>query len=341
MTSRNGSPSSRERVLAELRGADKLLLVTHENPDGDALGSLVAMHGVLRALGKDSLMFMGADEFPLPYEYRFFVLDGLVSEAPADMGERTVVFLDCGNIDRNPAEVVKRDGARILNIDHHHDNTRFGTVDHVVEDASCTAEIVWDLMRALGVEPTPTIADALYVGLVTDTGRFMYENTGTRAHIMAAELIAAGVDVNAIYRRLYEDMPFSKLELLSRGLANIRRYDDGRLTFTRLAREDFEEAGAEESYSEGVIDHLRSVQGTKVAAMARELLDPAKAGRTKVSLRATDGEVDVSVIARAGGGGGHRQAAGFTTALDPDELVAFLREQIAAQLGPRIPAGAR
>jgi phosphoesterase RecJ-like protein len=338
MTSRNGAPSSREQVLAELRGAEKLLLVTHENPDGDALGSLVAMHGVLRALGKDSLMFMGADEFPLPYEYRFFVLDGLVSEAPADMGERTVVFLDCGNIDRNPAEVVKRDGARILNIDHHHDNTRFGTVDHVVEDASCTAEIVWDLMRALGVEPTPTIADALYVGLVTDTGRFMYENTGTRAHIMAAELIAAGVDVNAIYRRLYEDMPFSKLELLSRGLANIRRYDGGRLAFTRLAREDFEEAGAEESYSEGIIDHLRSVQGTKVAAMARELLDPGKAGRTKVSLRATDGEVDVSVIARAGGGGGHRQAAGFTTGLDPDDLVAFLREQVAAQLGPRVPA---
>jgi phosphoesterase RecJ-like protein len=333
--------TARERVLAELRSAEKLVLVTHENPDGDALGSLVAMHGVLRALGKDSVMYMGADEFPLPYEYRFFVLDGLVSEAPADMGERTVVFLDCGNIDRNPAEVVKRDGARILNIDHHHDNTRFGTVDLVVEDASCTAEIVWDLMRALGVEPTPTIADALYVGLVTDTGRFMYENTGTRAHIMAAELIAAGVDVNAIYRRLYEDMPFSKLELLSRGLANIRRYDDGRLTFTRLAREDFEEAGAEESYSEGVIDHLRSVQGTKVAAMARELLDPSKAGRTKVSLRATDGEVDVSVIARAGGGGGHRQAAGFTTALDADELVAFLREQVAAQLGPRIAAGAR
>ena len=338
MTSRNGSMTSRERVLAELRGADKLVLVTHENPDGDALGSLVAMHGVLRALGKDSLMFMGADEFPLPYEYRFFVLDGLVSEAPADMGERTVVFLDCGNIDRNPAEVVKRDGARILNIDHHHDNTRFGTVDHVVEDASCTAEIVWDLMRALGVEPTPTIADALYVGLVTDTGRFMYENTGTRAHIMAAELIAAGVDVNAIYRRLYEDMPFSKLELLSRGLGNIRRYDDGRLAFTRLAREDFEEAGAEESYSEGIIDHLRSVQGTKVAAMARELLDPGKAGRTKVSLRATDGEVDVSVIARAGGGGGHRQAAGFTTVLDADDLVAFLREQVAAQLGPPVPA---
>jgi phosphoesterase RecJ-like protein len=187
-------------------------------------------------------------------------------------------------------------------------------------------------MRALGVQATPTIADALYVGLVTDTGKFMYENTGTRAHVMAAELIGAGVDVNAVYRRLYEEMPFSKLELLGRGLANIERFDDGRLTFTRLTKGDFEAAGAEESYSEGVIDHLRSVQGTKVAALARELLDGAKAGRKKVSLRATDGLVDVSVIARAGGGGGHRQAAGFTTDLDDEALVAFLRSAIADQL---------
>jgi phosphoesterase RecJ-like protein len=328
----DAAADTRERVLDEIRDGDRFILVTHEHPDGDALGSLVAMHGVLTALGKDSVMFMAADEFPLPYEYRFFVFDGLVATPPADVEDRTVIYLDCGNIDRNPLEVVKRDDAHILNIDHHHDNTRFGTVNHVVEDASCTAEIVWDLMRALGVEPTPAIADALYVGLVTDTGRFMYENTGARAHVMAGELIAAGVDVNAVYRRLYEEMPFAKLELLGRGLANIRRYDDGRLTITQLSQEDYAAAGAEESYSEGVIDHLRSVQGTKVAALARALLDPERSHLKKVSLRSTDGQVDVSVIARAGGGGGHRQAAGFTTALDDEALVAFLREQVALQL---------
>ena len=109
-----------------------LLLVTHENPDGDALGSLVAMHRVLLALGKDSVMFMAADEFPLPYEYRFFELDGLRRTPPADLDERTIVFLDCGNIDRTPVGAFKRDDAHILNIDHHHDNTRFGTVNHVV-----------------------------------------------------------------------------------------------------------------------------------------------------------------------------------------------------------------
>ena len=209
---------TREEVLDELRDATRFVLVTHENPDGDALGSLVAMHRILLALGKDSVMYMAADEFPLPYEYRFFELDGLQSTLPDDLDERTIVFLDCGNIDRNPVGAFKREEAHILNIDHHHDNTRFGTVNHVVEDASCTAEIVWDLMRALGVEPAMEIAEALYVGLVTDTGKFMYENTGVRAHVMAAELIDAGVDVHGIYRRLYEGMPYAKLELLARAL---------------------------------------------------------------------------------------------------------------------------
>ncbi len=322
---------TREEVLDELRDATRFVLVTHENPDGDALGSLVAMHRILLALGKDSVMYMAADEFPLPYEYRFFELDGLQSTLPDDLDERTIVFLDCGNIDRNPVGAFKREEAHILNIDHHHDNTRFGTVNHVVEDASCTAEIVWDLMRALGVEPAMEIAEALYVGLVTDTGKFMYENTGVRAHVMAAELIDAGVDVHGIYRRLYEGMPYAKLELLARALAHVQRFDEGRLTFTRLTRDDFSLSGAEDSYSEGIIDHLRSVEGTKVAALARELPEGSR-GQRKVSLRATDGSVDVSVIARAGGGGGHRQAAGFATEMSEADLVAFLREQVAAQL---------
>lgn len=332
MTAETNGTDVRARVLAELREGERFLLVTHENPDGDALGSVLAMQRILSALGKDSLMFMDADEFPLPYEYAFFRLDRLVSVVPDDLEQRTVVFLDCGNIDRTPSELLRSTDAQILNIDHHHDNTRFGTVDLVVPEASCTAEIVWDLMQALDVEPTPEIANALYVGLVTDTGKFMYENTGTRAHLMAAELIAAGVDVHEIYRRLYEGMPEPKLLLLARALNHVQRFDDGRLTITRLTRDDFLATGAEDSFTEGIIDHLRSVRGTKVAAMARELPSGDGSARAKVSLRATDGEVDVSAIARAGGGGGHRQAAGFTTSLTGEELVAFLRDAVAGQL---------
>lgn len=332
----DGHRSERDHVLSELRGAAKLVVIAHENPDGDALGSLVAMQGAMTQLGADCVMFISPSDLPLPQEYRFLPLHGLVSESPEDLAERTIVFLDCGNIDRNPA-VAFRDAApthpHILNIDHHHDNTRFGTVNLVVPDASCTAEIVWDLMRGLGVVPTGAVADALYVALITDTGRFMYENTGRRAHLMAADLIDAGVDVHDIYRRVYEGVPYGKLALLARGLTNVERYDGGRLTITELTAEDFMRSEAEESYSEGVVDHLRAVAGTRVAALVRQRLDGAGTnGLRKVSLRAGDDSIDVSAIARAQGGGGHRQAAGFSTELPHDELVAFLRAALDAQL---------
>ncbi|HLW96770.1 MAG TPA: DHH family phosphoesterase [Solirubrobacteraceae bacterium] len=314
---------TREQVLREIRRGHGFAVVTHENVDGDALGSLVAMHAILRALGKDSVAVIAADEFPLPPEYRFFALDGLRTEAPEDIGSRTAIFLDCGNLDRNPLAAL-READPLLNIDHHHDNTRFGTVNHVVDGASCTAEIVWDLMQGLGVALTPTIAEALYVGLVTDTGRFSYENTTPRAHQMAAQLIEAGVDAASLYRRIYEGVPFAKLELLGRALSSTRRYDDGTLTIAVLSGEDFEATGAEDSYSEGIVDHLRAVGGTKVAALIREVRG-GRAGAVKVSLRASDDEVDVSAIARTFGGGGHRRAAGFSSDLAVGELIDAIR----------------
>jgi bifunctional oligoribonuclease and PAP phosphatase NrnA len=322
---------TRERVLERLREDSRFVLASHENPDGDALGSLVGMQGLLTALGKDSAMFIAAEDLPLPREYSIFPLQGLIQAPPEDIAERTVIFLDCGNIDRNSACVL-RDGRHLLNLDHHHDNTRFGTLDHVVPDASSTAEIVWDLMHGLGVRPTPVVAQALYVGLITDTGRFMYENTGPRAHVMAAELIEAGVDVQAVYRGLYEELPLGKLTLLALALGQLQRFDSGELTLAALSAEDFERADAEESYSEGIVDLLRAVQGTKVAALVRELSSGERRGQRKVSLRATNDDVDVSIIARAQGGGGHRRAAGFSTTMEPNELIAFLRHAIAAQL---------
>ncbi len=321
---------AREQVLDALRTGERFVLVTHEHPDGDALGSLVGMHGLLTALGKDSMMYVCAEEFPLPYEYRWFDLEGVRSKVPDDIEDRTIVFLDCGTIERNPVDAFRRPGGLTLNIDHHHDNTLFGSVNLVVKDASCTAEIVWDLGRALGVPLTATTAEALYVGLITDTGRFMYENTGPRAHLMAADLIAAGIDHTAIYRRVYEEWPEPKLRLFARALSSTERYVGGALTMTQLTAADFAETGAEESYTEGVVDRLRAVDGTKVAALARELV--CGDGRWKVSLRSSDGDVDVSVIARAAGGGGHKAAAGLTTEMAGDELVAFLSDQVAAQL---------
>jgi bifunctional oligoribonuclease and PAP phosphatase NrnA len=320
-----------EAVVAELAGAPKLLLVTHERPDGDALGSLTAMQLALAQLGKDAVSYIAAEEFPLPYEYRFLALEDVRTEVPADLAERTVVFLDCGNIDRNPLEPG---GARVINIDHHHDNTCFGTVDLVVPEASSTAEIVWTLLAPLGVTLTRDIAEALYVGLVTDTGKFMYENTGPRAHRMAAELHEAGVEAQEMYRHLYENIPPGKLDLLARGLSKLERYDGGALSLSYLSREDFAASGAEENYTEGVVDHLRALDGTVVAALVRDQLGAGREGMRKVSLRASDDRVDVSVIAREHGGGGHRRAAGFSTAIEMPQLIELLRSAVAAQLAP-------
>src|SRR5258708_6031576 len=202
-----------ERVAGEIRSRERFLLTAHEGPDGDALGSLLGMHHLLTQLGKDSVMFMAAKEFPLPIEYRFLPLEEVFHEPPADMADRTVVFLDCGNIERMPFDFLRDDGAHVINIDHHHDNTRFGDVNLVDVEASSTAEIVYKLAVHMGADVTPKMASALYVGLVTDTGRFSYENTNADTHRIAAALIEAGVDVNDIYRRLYEHVPIEKLRL--------------------------------------------------------------------------------------------------------------------------------
>jgi bifunctional oligoribonuclease and PAP phosphatase NrnA len=320
-----------ERVAGEIRGRERFLLTAHEGPDGDALGSLLGMHHLLGQLGKDSVMFLAAKEFPLPIEYRFLPLEEVFHEPPADMADRAVIFLDCGNIDRMPVDFLSEDGHFTINIDHHHDNTLFGDVNLVDVDASCTAEIVYELAVLLGVEITPPIASALYVGLVTDTGKFMYENTNARTHRIVADLIEAGVQVDETYRRLYEHVPLEKLRLLSRALDGIEHHCDGRLALAYITAADYEASGAGEEMTEGIIDHLRSVEGARVAALIRDLGDRGRAAR-KVSLRSSDGEVDVSAIAREHGGGGHKRAAGFSTDLELEELVPFLCREVSAQL---------
>jgi bifunctional oligoribonuclease and PAP phosphatase NrnA len=319
-------------VAEEIRAADRFLLTTHEGPDGDALGSLLATHQMLQQLGKDSVMFLAAKEFPLPVEYRFLPLEEVFHEPPVDLVDRVVVFLDCGNIDRMPVDFLQRDEARILNIDHHHDNTRFGNVNLVDTRASCTAEILYRLAGILGAEITPEIATALYVALVTDTGRFMYENTGPDSHRMAAELIEAGVDVHDIYRRLYERVPIEKLHLVARAVQRIQLLDECRLAVTYISADDYVDTGANESLTEGIIDHVRALEGAEVAAMVRDKTDGGAFAR-KVSLRSATGTVDVSAIARRHGGGGHSRAAGFSTDLTYDELLQVLCTEVKAELG--------
>jgi phosphoesterase RecJ-like protein len=322
---------ARDTVLHILRTEQRFVTVTHEHPDGDAIGSLVAATRLLQAMGKDVVAVVAPGDLPLSREYLALATVDLVTTIPEDLADRTAVFLDCGTLDRMPVGPIRTDAQRIVNIDHHHDNTRFGDVDFVDSVASSTVEILWGMFHELDVPLDLDSAKALYVGLVTDTGQFMYENTGESAHRMAADLLRAGVDPFPVYRTLYEGVPWAKLALLGRAIARVRREEEGQLTFTLVRRADYEATGAEDTDSEGIIDQLRAVAGTRLAAVAREVTAEPGDGpgvRTKVSLRSSGSGIDVSAIARAGGGGGHPQAAGFTTDMGEEELVQFLRSRL-------------
>jgi len=313
-----------------IRENRKFLLTTHEGPDGDALGSLLGTQHMLESLGKDSAMFLAAKEFPLPIEYRHLPLEDVFHEPPADLRDRVVIFLDCGNIDRMPVDFLRDGGLTVVNIDHHHDNTRFGEYNFVGSKASSTAEIVYELAVALDVKISPAMARALYIGIVTDTGKFMYDSTDARTHEVAAALVRAGVDIDDVNRRLYESVPIEKLKLLSCALGKVELHCGGALITTCITAEDYRIAGAGEEMTEGIIDHLRAVDGIRAAAVIKDQVSRGKAAR-KVSLRAGDDSTDVSVIARRFGGGGHVKAAGCSTELDFDRIVAEICDALAEQ----------
>ena len=313
-----------------IRGHDRFLITTHENPDGDALGSILAAKLALEALGKDAIMYLYGP-VPLPAEYGFMHLDELRRELPEDSSERVLLALDCANESRlgRDYEELLANAPLVVDIDHHHDNTRFGSVNVIIGDASSTGEIMRDLLRLLDVELTPEIAEALYIALVTDTGRFQYTNTTARALRLAAELVEAGANLHRVFQGVYESVEFAKLKLLARALERAEVYDGGRLVISHLLRDDFLEVGAVEPYSEGIIDYLRAVEGNDMSVLIRE--PPTRGGpKHRVSLRSRSDELDVSVIARKAGGGGHRQAAGFSSELDLPDLVAWIREEFAA-----------
>jgi phosphoesterase RecJ-like protein len=313
-----------DAVLAALRGHERFAVTSHENPDGDALGSLLAAHLALRALGKDSCMVL-LGQAPLPGEYRFLELAsrGLLRARPEDLAERVLVAVDCANDSRVVDPTLLTEAALVVNVDHHHDNSLFGDVNLVVPQASSTGELLADVLEALGVGLDAPIAEALYVALVTDTGRFQYTNTTPKALRLAADLVEAGADVHKVFQGVYETVQFAKLKLLARALDRAQVFDGGRIVVSFLLRTDFAEVGAAEPYSEGIIDYLRAVEGAELAALIRE---PPREGSParKVSLRASVDELDVSEIARAFGGGGHRQAAGFATELTIEEITARL-----------------
>src|SRR5256884_7434890 len=269
MSSPQTTASELAAVADAIREHDRFVLTTHENPDGDALGSLLAAKLAFDQLGKDTVMVLHGDA-PLPGEYAFMPLAELQRRWPDDVSERVLVALDCANESRiADPEVLGRVQASI-HIDHHHDNTRFGQINLIVADASSTGEVLRDLFRELEVELTPEIAEALYIALVTDTGRFQYTNTTPKALRLAAELVEAGADVHRVFQGVYESVQFAKLKLLARALDRAQVYEGGRIVVSYLLRSDFTGLNAPEAYSEGIIDYLRAVEGADMAVLIRE-----------------------------------------------------------------------
>ena len=315
-------------VADAIRAADRFLLVSHENPDGDAFGSILAMKLGLDALGKDSVMYIGG-EMTFPLEYAFLGLDDIGRGLPLDAGDRVILAVDSATAPRTrvPPEVLEA-APLVIDVDHHHDNTRYGGINLIVPDASSTAEIVRDLLRELGVELTLAMAVAIYVGLYTDTGKFSYSNTTQKAHGLAKELLGLGVLPQEMFGHIYESELYERKKLQGKALERMTRYEDGRMVVTYLLREDFEELGVGEEYAEGVIDQIRNIKGVEFAMVIREPPVPDGPAR-RVSMRSTTDAFDVSTVARQRGGGGHRRAAGFSTDETVEEIIEFARREFA------------
>ena len=313
-------------IADALREHDRFLVVTHENPDGDALGSLLAATLALRQLGKDVVMYLAGGDAAAARVRVHAARRARRASGPADAAERVLLAVDCAKEDRIGDEAVLALAPLVLDVDHHHDNTRFGDVNLIVADASSTGEVLRDVFAELGVELTPELAEPLYIALVTDTGRFQYANTTPKALRLAAELVEAGADIHAVFQQVYESVEFAKLKLLARALDRAEVLEGGRIVVSHLLRTDFVEAGASEPYSEGIIDYLRAVEGAELAVLVREQMSHEGAQAYKGSLRSSIDELDVSAIARRFGGGGHRQAAGFSTDLPLAEIVEQIRD---------------
>jgi phosphoesterase RecJ-like protein len=322
-------------VVAALAATDRVLIASHENPDGDAIGSMSAAALALRGLGKQVRLYLHPDS-PIPGEYEFLRMDDVErSIEPGSTAGWTMLALDCGNERRlGPDHEQLRAGFdQVIDVDHHHDNSRFGDVNYIDGHASSTAEILARIFDGLGIELTREVAESLYVGLVTDTGRFQYRTTSPEALRLAARLVEAGADVHKVFELVFETVPMGKMRLLGRVLEHAQSFAGGRLLVSYVTREDLALVEGDEATTEGLIDHLRAVEGVQVAGLIREQVpnENGSVGPNRVSLRSR-GTIDVSQIARKSSGGGHKQAAGFSHPGTVDQIRDFIVDEVAAQL---------
>ncbi len=302
-----------EKIIHQLRQSDEILLASHVNPDGDALGSLIAMALALEKWGKRTTMY---NESPIPAVYRFLpAVDRIVRRIDRPDAYDAVVILDCSDIERIGA-LADRDHqfSRIINIDHHLSNSRFGDLRHVDTAACSTAEIVYRLIKSIDIAVDPDIATLIYTGILTDTGSFRFANTNRTAFSVCLELIENGVDPYTVAQHVYGTYSIGRIKLLNLALDSIEIAENGKLSFMMLTRDMLEETGTQPEDVDGMINYAKSIKDVKVAVLIQESFNGAKErGKNHfyVSLR-SDGSVDVAALASSFGGGGHHRAAGFS-----------------------------
>ncbi len=325
-TRRDATTAEVAEVLS--RPGERLVVTAHHNPDGDAIGSILGLARALRAAGQDVIV-AHPDVPAVPSDLTFLPAadETFAATLPDDIDERVLVAVDCATERRMWPEPVHEAARLVVNIDHHQDNTRFGDLNLIEPDASSTAEVLVGVIDAAGWPLTREVAEALYVGLVTDTGRFGYTNTRPRAHEIAGRMIAAGVDPAAMSRRLFEEQPLDRLRLTGRAIEGATSLAGGRMLAAVLTADDFRRAGGDDC--EGIVEVMRGVRGVSAAALVREAGPP---GLYRVSLRSVDPAVDVAMIAREEGGGGHRAAAGFSTSRPPEDLLPWLESRMRERL---------
>lgn len=313
------------QMIEELRKAPKVALFSHVSPDGDCLGSMVAIGLALEKLGKE-VHFYNPDSIP----QNLVFLPGVnkVRTSVPDPLPKTLLFVDCSDLGRvNINSDWIPEGTIVLNLDHHISNQNFGTVNWVDPEASASGEMALKLIRELQVELDQEIATNLYTAIVTDTGSFQYSNTTAETHRLAAELVETGIDIGNIHHQIYDQKPFNQVELLRRGLSQLKLYVDGKVAVMTLRMKDFSESGAHESLSEGLVNHARTIQGVEVAVLLKEV----ETRKIRASLR-SNRWFNVNETAARFGGGGHKRAAGCTFETSLEEAGQLIVEAIKEEM---------
>lgn len=320
-----------ETIMAVINDARSVLVASHIDPDGDALGTQLAVAAFLRHLGKEVFLVRDND---IPFKYKF--LTGVneippVSEYAEDRRFDAAFVLECPNIQRiGRASKLLSGGIRIINVDHHQDNDLFGDVNWINTEASSVGEMIFEFFEEAGYAIDPVVAEQLYTAILTDTGRFRYRSTSPRTMHVAGKLIEAGADPQKICDLVYYNLQPSTMKLIGKVLNSIEFHNDGQVCLLFMTQDTLEQAGADESESDGLVDYTLFNAGVRAGALLKEI----RSGKTKVSLRSKDG-INVAAIAARFGGGGHFNASGCTIDMDMaqarEELLKIFDEELNAR----------